>query len=49
LFAAALSHGVSGIFHGHDHNNDFLARIDTTSQTIHVGYGRKSGYGGYGG
>ncbi|KAF4744683.1 purple acid phosphatase [Perkinsus olseni] len=49
LFAAALGLNVSGIFHGHNHNNDFLARVESTSRTIHVGYGRKSGYGGYGG
>ncbi|KAF4652889.1 purple acid phosphatase [Perkinsus olseni] len=49
LFAAAFDHNVSGIFHGHDHNNDFLARVESNSRTIHVGYGRKSGYGGYGG
>ncbi|KAF4720286.1 purple acid phosphatase [Perkinsus olseni] len=49
LFTAALGLNVSGIFHGHDHNNDFLARVESTSRTIHVGYGRKSGYGGYGG
>ncbi|KAF4652886.1 hypothetical protein FOZ61_009343, partial [Perkinsus olseni] len=49
LFAAALGLNVSGIFHGHNHNNDFLARVESTTRTIHVGYGRKSGYGGYGG
>ncbi|KAF4653612.1 purple acid phosphatase [Perkinsus chesapeaki] len=49
LFAAAAEHSVTGIFHGHDHNNDFVAQVDMGSHSVRVGYGRKSGYGGYDG
>jgi len=36
---------IWGAFHGHDHNNDFIALY----KGIRIGFGRKSGYGGYGG
>lgn len=46
LFDAIKEVGnVKGVFHGHDHNNDFIASY----RGIFIGYGRKSGYGGYGG
>lgn len=46
MFAAMKEVGnIVGAFHGHDHNNDFYAKY----QGIAIGYGRKSGYGGYGG
>mmetsp|Transcript_126548 Transcript_126548/g.252952 ORF Transcript_126548/g.252952 Transcript_126548/m.252952 type:complete len:426 (+) Transcript_126548:29-1306(+) len=46
LFAAIKEVGnIWGVFHGHDHNNDFVALY----QGVYIGYGRKSGYGGYGG
>jgi len=46
LVAAIMEMGnVNGLFHGHDHNNDYVALIDD----LYIGYGRKSGYGGYGG
>lgn len=46
LFAAIKEVGnIWGVFHGHDHNNDFVALY----QGVHIGYGRKSGHGGYGG
>ncbi|CAE8722867.1 unnamed protein product [Polarella glacialis] len=46
LFDAILEAGnIWGVFHGHDHNNDFVALY----KGVHLGFGRKSGYGGYGG
>lgn len=46
LFEAIKEVGnIWGVFHGHDHNNDFVAYY----QGVYIGYGRKSGYGGYGG
>eukprot|EP00397_Hematodinium_sp_SG-2012_P043739 GEMP01048690.1.p1 GENE.GEMP01048690.1~~GEMP01048690.1.p1 ORF type:complete len:355 (+),score=77.77 GEMP01048690.1:25-1089(+) len=36
---------IQGVFHGHDHNNDFIAEF----LGVKIGFGRKSGYGGYGG
>jgi len=46
LFAAIKEVGnIWGVFHGHDHNNDFVALYEG----VLIGYGRKSGYGGYGG
>lgn len=46
LFAAIKELGnIWGVFHGHDHNNDFVALY----QGVRIGYGRKSGFGGYGG
>eukprot|EP00930_Biecheleria_cincta_P042896 TRINITY_DN29513_c0_g1_i1.p1 TRINITY_DN29513_c0_g1~~TRINITY_DN29513_c0_g1_i1.p1 ORF type:complete len:484 (-),score=53.38 TRINITY_DN29513_c0_g1_i1:302-1603(-) len=46
LFDAIKEAGnIWGVFHGHDHNNDFIARYEG----ITIGFGRKSGYGGYGG
>lgn len=44
LFAAMAEAGnIQGAFSGHDHGNDFVGRKDG----ILIGYGRKSGYGGY--
>jgi len=46
LFEAIKEVGnIWGAFHGHDHNNDFVALY----RGILIGYGRKSGFGGYGG
>eukprot|EP00931_Biecheleriopsis_adriatica_P079016 TRINITY_DN52432_c0_g1_i1.p1 TRINITY_DN52432_c0_g1~~TRINITY_DN52432_c0_g1_i1.p1 ORF type:complete len:478 (-),score=52.00 TRINITY_DN52432_c0_g1_i1:81-1514(-) len=46
LFSAIKEAGnIWGVFHGHDHNNDFITRYEG----IVIGFGRKSGYGGYGG
>lgn len=46
LFDAIKEMGnVEGVFHGHDHNNDFIAFY----KDLVIGFGRKSGYGGYGG
>eukprot|EP00443_Scrippsiella_acuminata_P110194 CAMPEP_0115720458 /NCGR_PEP_ID=MMETSP0272-20121206/78552_1 /TAXON_ID=71861 /ORGANISM="Scrippsiella trochoidea, Strain CCMP3099" /LENGTH=254 /DNA_ID=CAMNT_0003163209 /DNA_START=14 /DNA_END=775 /DNA_ORIENTATION=- len=46
LFAAIKEAGnLWGVFHGHDHNNDFVA----VYEGVRLGFGRKSGYGGYGG
>lgn len=46
LFQAVKDAGnIWGVFHGHDHNNDFVALY----QGVFIGFGRKSGYGGYGG
>lgn len=46
LFAAIKEAGnIWGVFHGHDHNDDFVALY----QGVLIGYGRKSGHGGYGG
>ncbi|MDY6377275.1 MAG: DUF4434 domain-containing protein, partial [Bacteroidales bacterium] len=42
LFSAFLEQGdVIGVFVGHDHNNDYLADIDSK---IVLAYGRKTGY-----
>mmetsp|Transcript_54360 Transcript_54360/g.116077 ORF Transcript_54360/g.116077 Transcript_54360/m.116077 type:complete len:419 (+) Transcript_54360:92-1348(+) len=46
LFDAIKDVGnIWGVFHGHDHNNDFVASY----HGVYIGFGRKSGYGGYGG
>jgi len=46
LFQAMKDIGnIWGVFFGHDHNNDYVALYDG----IRIGYGRKSGHGGYGG
>jgi hypothetical protein len=45
IFAAFLEAGdVAGVFVGHDHRNDFEARL----RGVRLCYGRASGYGGYG-
>ena len=52
--------GVRAVWHGHDHNNDFFGEWEWDRPKPHtsrgpgargayIGYGRKSGYGGYGG
>jgi 3',5'-cyclic AMP phosphodiesterase CpdA len=44
FFAAAASHGVKGIFYGHDHSNDYVADyVAPTGETVTLGYGVKSG------
>lgn len=46
LFQAMKDIGnIWGVFFGHDHNNDYIALYEG----IRIGYGRKSGHGGYGG
>eukprot|EP00927_Polykrikos_kofoidii_P064377 TRINITY_DN5955_c0_g1_i3.p1 TRINITY_DN5955_c0_g1~~TRINITY_DN5955_c0_g1_i3.p1 ORF type:complete len:425 (-),score=65.91 TRINITY_DN5955_c0_g1_i3:60-1334(-) len=46
LFQAIKEHGsIWGVFNGHDHNNDFVADY----KGVRLGFGRKSGHGGYGG
>ena len=47
LFAAISdpASGVRGLWHGHDHNNDFFGTWAPSAGPA-VGYGRKSGYGG---
>lgn len=46
LFDAIVNESsILAVFHGHDHNNDFIAR----HEGVVIGFGRKSGYGGYGG
>lgn len=45
LFSAMLEQPtVNWVACGHDHNNDFYGN----HQGIYLGYGRKTGYGGYG-
>ena len=43
LLEFARYHNVIGWYHGHDHGNDYVGYIGK----ILIGYGRKSGYGGY--
>ncbi|KAF4650369.1 purple acid phosphatase, partial [Perkinsus chesapeaki] len=48
MMGAAIDRDVTAIFHGHDHKNDY--RIDvpvSQDRSLTIGYGRKSGYGGY--
>jgi len=46
LFAAMVDEGnIVSAWSGHDHNNDYGVAV----KGITIGYGRKSGYGGYGG
>jgi len=47
LFAASSDPalGVQGVWHGHDHNNDFFGAWAAPGPF--VGYSRKSGYGVY--
>lgn len=46
LFSAIKEAGnIEAVFHGHDHNNDFVAMYED----VLIGFGRKSGHGGYGG
>ncbi|PRW60250.1 ser thr phosphatase family [Chlorella sorokiniana] len=44
LFSLAKQLGVTAIYSGHDHNNDYAGVLDG----VRLAYGRKSGYGGYG-
>ncbi|WP_336790003.1 metallophosphoesterase family protein [Paenibacillus sp. MMO-177] len=45
LFAALLERGdVTGVFAGHDHNNDYIGSL----HGITLGYGRATGYNTYG-
>ena len=44
LFSAILEQkNIKGIFVGHDHKNDYSGDLDG----VMLGYGRKTGYGGY--
>ena len=36
--------GVTALYSGHDHNNNFYGTLDG----IRLGYGQKTGYGSYG-
>lgn len=46
LFAALVESGdMIGAFAGHDHDNDYVGSV----HGIRLGYGRVTGYGGYGG
>ena len=45
LFSVMIERGdITSVWHGHDHNNDFYGNY----HGIVLGYGRKTGYGGYG-
>ena len=41
----ATEQGVRGIFHGHDHGNDYAGV--TKKEGVMLAYGRSTGYGGY--
>ncbi|KAL4427687.1 hypothetical protein ABPG75_001776 [Micractinium tetrahymenae] len=44
LFALARALGITAIYSGHDHSNDYSGVL----HGVRLAYGRKSGYGGYG-
>jgi len=44
VFEVAASTGISAVFAGHDHGNDFCGKV----RGVWLCYGRHSGYGGYG-
>lgn len=44
FFELARELGITAIYSGHDHNNDFAGAVDG----VRLAYGRKSGFGSYG-
>jgi len=47
LVSAFREGGVSAIYSGHDHNNDYIGMLPG-EPAMRLAYGRKSGYGSYG-